>query len=565
MPTVPTLNPYGVKEEAGPNVSLRAVAPIEAFGGRDKDSKGNVFGAAEDLANVTSKLAVEAKKDADDTMIEKWKSHLTDFGNESLWNPEKGAYAQKGEKALNLKESYGGELDKEINRIYEKELHNSDQRQRFSAFADSYKSQYSGQLDKHSFGEYQEVQKNTMTASIASSEKDAVLNYMEPGRVDQSLMKQEQTWRDYAAKQGMSPEMTEEGLVKIQSSTHKNVLTRMLDNNQDLTAQAYFKRTKKSMTADDLVHVEKVLEEGSTLGEAQRKSLKIFTTTESKADAIAEVDKISNPKVQQKTRELLNQRYQDQATAKKEDSERLFAQGYKIIEDTKDYNQIPASLLAGLTPEHNEKLKEYAKKGPVNDWNEYYYLKTFASSNPKDFAQIDLLNYRNVLEDAEWKEMTNLQKDIREKKGGADITLAGFRTTSGIVDGTLREMGHNPTPKVGSEEATKVNLFRRMVDNQIMLRQAQTGKKITTEEVQGIVDGLSTNVITDPGWLWDTKKRAFELGGNESFQLNVDSVPKSERVKIETAWKRKYPNTPITDAQIVNLYGARLKELNGTQ
>lgn len=242
--------------------------------------------------------------------------------------------------------------------------------------------------------------------------------------------------------------------------------------------------------------------------------------------------------------------------------ENLYNEISLAIEQTGGLSQVPPDKWSMLDKSQRDALKSYAKNIAEGnqiptDWDTYYELKTKAA-NPetrKKFEREDLTKYRNKLGTAEYKELIGLQSGIRE--GKKDKSLDGFRTHKQIVDDTLNSVGIDPTPKPG-DKAKQVSDFRRMVDEQIQQRQEVTGKEVTNQEVQEIVDNLIVKGrVPESGFFFDDEKRRFQLESGEKIVVeDVKEVPRTERQKIEDALRRR--GSPVNDDTVLELYNRKL-------
>jgi hypothetical protein len=167
----------------------------------------------------------------------------------------------------------------------------------------------------------------------------------------------------------------------------------------------------------------------------------------------------------------------------------------------------------------------------------------------EQFADENLLKYRPVLGDAEFKELSTLQAGIRKGDAKALKQLDGYRTDAQIVNDGLAAVGIKPTGGSTSNKE-RVNQFRKQVDHEIVKLQEKTGKKATSDEVQAIVDSLLIKGVTQAGVLWDTKKRRFELEPGEEFQ-DIE-IPDAEQKAIESALKAR--GKPVTRDAVIQLY-----------
>jgi hypothetical protein len=360
------------------------------------------------------------------------------------------------------------------------------------------------------------------------------------------------------------------------SKTHKGVIERMLSNNQDVLANEYYygnpkkgiPGVKDQVSGSDVADVEKALKAGSVLGESQRQATSIMQAhgTDEKS-ALERARSISDPKIQEETVKEVKMRFAEQEASKRQADEYNFR---AAAEQSKNTRSLPDPVLWNkLSLKDQNELQnqiENLRKGidPPANSEEYYDLRTLAS-NPgtrDQFMKTNLLSYGSKVSRSNLATLIDLQADMRSGKDRADKILDGFRSDNSIVNDTLNAAGIDPTPKTGTDQAKKVALFRSKVDEEVRKIQADTGKKATNEQIQSIADNLIVKgKVPGSGWIFDTKKSAFELAPGEKLEVNPKDIPRDDRKKIEAALK-KY-NRPVNDETVMEIYKKKLGKLTG--
>ena len=520
--------------------------------------------AVSELASGIQKIATEEKRNADDVATTDAFAKTVELRNQLFWDPQNGAMARKGKDAFGVVDEFEEKFKAGADEI-EASLHNEDQRALYRKIRIREGSELNTTLQKHLFTEAKAFDEQTIKSGVETARNDAVLNYMDPGRIERNIEMQRTLLLSFAERNGIDPnsDAAKVMLQEATSKTHMAVVSRMLTNDQDLLAQDYFKKNRDSFATSDLVAMEKVVEEGSLRGESQRQTDALMKKGLTMTQALEEAKKIEEPRVRDAVSDRLKTEYAARKNAEDLDREKRFQEIANVAEQSQSRDQVPLDQWLSLSLSERNAIDGRIKQlrqgiEPATDWSEYYNLKTLASvpETQGDFLKTNLFLYRTKMADAEFKELVSLQTSIRNKDGKADSELNGFRTHSQIVNDTLNEIDIDPSPKPGTSQAEQVNLFRRKVDEQILLHQDRTGRKATTEEVQGIVDRLATRVITDRGFFWDTKKRAFEVPAGE-FEIDPDDIPRAERLKIEDALRRN--KRPVNDQNILKLYTLKLQ------
>ena len=560
MPSVPRYT-RTVEEQTSPRVRVDTTQSLEAFGGGQ--GLNNTIGAAQGLLKQSSDIFAEQKKKADslvnqesDASLHKLKTDVEIKGKNML-----GKDALKSEELLDTVWRKGlGEL--------ESKLSNDEQRIEFRKKAAAYEAQLYGDLKSHSAQQIRQYDDNLTKSSVENYRNDAISNFKDPSKIQVSLMQQEKAMREYGERHGISDEDMKNNLDEARSKTHAGVIIRMLNTGDDMLAGKYFKNISEQMVGADKSSIEKLLEEGSFRGEAQRRSDMILNENLPMTDALAKAREIEDPKLRDEVSQRVKQRFVDKKMAENQDIEALHKRGADYLDKNPDIDQYQNENpidWARFSVGERESLRAYAKKRRAGedvgtDWAEYYNLKTMAAepATRDKFKQTNLYAMKNKLADAEFKEMVSLQTDLRKGSGKSDKLLNGYRTASMIVNDSMRAAGIDPSPKEGSKDATSVAMLRAKIDQQVVTLQQQTGKEATNEDVQRITDNMLVQVITDKGILWDTKKRNFELSPTETGTIDIKDVPTLEKDKITKALMKN--KIPVTDDNILKLYTRKLQQ-----
>ena len=184
-------------------------------------------------------------------------------------------------------------------------------------------------------------------------------------------------------------------------------------------------------------------------------------------------------------------------------------------------------------------------------------MKASDPDRADEFKDEILPKYRGELSDKDMYHLIELQAGLRKGDSKATKALDGYRTDSMIVNDALAAAGFDTGRNAGTKDKESVAKFRRMVDQQILMVQEKTGKKVNNNDVQQIVDSLMIKgKIKGSGWLWDDTARAFELSTDEAENF-MPEVPDDQRAKIVDALKKH--GKPVTEEMIVNIFVKGLK------
>lgn len=553
MPKVPRLDSPQVQQQ-GYQPVLRNTRPPDDFGLKEQQQK---------VAGLAMGIVQKAREDADQVAVLNADKELSALETDILYNPETGAYNKKGKDAFGLPETVSEDWKKGADKIAES-LSNPVQRAAFQRSVNSRYGDIDRQLQKHVGVEMSKYDDETTSAYIANERSAAVMNYQDPERVEMAKQRQQAAIMDHAKRNGLPEEWAKQKIQDTTSKTNTDIVNRMLANGDDLNAKKYFDANKEQFQGDDIAAVEKNLEEGSLRGESQRQSDEIVRKYGgSLTAAMEQVKKIQDPKIRDATQERVKSEFALKEVADRERRQKMQTQATNILDQTGNIDQIPPAMWNQFELSERAALKAYAKAKAAGtevptSWQDYYDLRRMAEAPAlrDKFKSMNLMEYRGKLADTEFKQIADLQAGLLKGDDKTLKELDGFRTDSQIVEDAWRQIGMST-----SKDAEAYATFRRKVDEVVQSEQARTGKKLGNNEIQAVVDNLTVQGVTEKGIFWDSTKRVYELEDNESIEITINDVPKTERSRIEAALRRR--GLPVNDRTVIGLYGEKIQRQRG--
>lgn len=572
MPRVPRLPSLDnqVSDAKMPGVRFSTDAPLAAFGGGE--SANAVSNAAQNLLGTVTKMSQQYTEQANEARTKDYYAKLNRKKNELMYGYNgadgqrvPGAMDKKGADAFSVMEDLGPRFD-EIADELESELSNDAQRQMAQKIRQSERMSFDDTLQKHVHNESNKYQDDVDKSAEMSSRNDAVLNYQNPGAVQKNIEMQKMLVAGRAERMGMAgnAEYIDSETRRVVGQTHAEVIQRMLANKDDRGAKAYYEDVKQEMDAKHLGALDKMVKEGSLLGESQRVAGQFMAEHPDDPKKVLEkIRSLNDPELQKAVSAEVNARSAEDDRAKRQGEESLSNSIAAEIDKTK---QLPSGdRWSALPLKVKEAMITYRKHiidgtQPDTNWGEYYNLTQMAAyeGTRNKFLKINLMEYRAEMADSEFKQIVGLQKEMREKDGKADEKLNGFRTTNEIVNSALNAKGVDPTPKPNSEAAKKVNEFRKYVDEGVKQLQLKTGKKVVdNEEIQKIVDaGLIKQKQEGSGFfgIGATQKFRFEQDVNEKYvPPSPKDIPPTDRNEIIREFQKRKNRAP-SDGEIMNYF-----------
>jgi hypothetical protein len=551
-----------------------------AQAGKDEAIAGLGAQAARIGTAAAGQMIQRARDEADQTALLDASNQLSAAENKLLYDPDTGALTVKGKAAMGLPESVGGEFDSTASTIAAG-LTTRRQQEAFARLRSERTQNLDLTLRRHVAGEMQSYADGEAQGAVTNATNAALANAQDPARVGLELSNATTAAEQSARIRGLGPEETKHVTDAVRSNIHVGVIENLLTADKAKAAQVYFEETKDQISGAALAHVQAALEEGTLRGAAQQQADTIVADGGTVTEQLAKARQIDDPKLRDAVQERIEHQASIDQAAKRQADETNLSRAYQIVDQTADVNKIPAALWASIPGEHLGGLRAYAAalaKGekPTTDAVTYYSLMNQAGNDPTEFSKANLLGARNRLDDADFKQLVDIQLAIRKgDREKADHDLAGFRTRSQILDDSLAAYGFdmkdaekNPT----SDKAKAIGELRRLVDDEVARAQAPTrnadgtitpGKKVDDKGVQLIIDKLLSkqtgsagswwNLIPGAGWV---NGRSWLSGIGDTtkplIQTTTSDISKADRASIEAALKAA--GRPVSDATVLDLY-----------
>jgi hypothetical protein len=564
MPTVPRVQRQ-VRREALPGVRLTAAETATSQGAglaeAQAQSSQAMAGFGATVANagigiVGAELQRERDR-ADQVSILAYQRKLGEWENKRVTE----ALQVQGKDAMTLPEDLAAEFA-QITGELDKELTNDRQR----AMAERLKTDRGLGIDltmrRHVSKEMDRYEAEELKGFLSNSVNTAILNANDPKRVFAELGAAEAALRTHGKNTGMGPEAIERSVLALQTETHGGVIERLLANEQDKAAKVYFEEAKGAgqISGEAVANIEKALEEGALRGESQRQSDKIIASGGTLSEQRAAARAIEDPKL----RDQVMQRIEHEATVKERETREMedarFNSAYNTMEKAGgNIRAIPPAQRAAMSPGEKSAIRSESERitrgVPVKtDLPTYYGLMERAGDDPANFVTENLLRYRHLLDDTEFKQLTNIQASIKagNREAASKQGLGDFLTNKEIVDNTLLQYGITPSGKDQTKEEQAATIqFQRTLQTLVSEEAARTNKKPDDKWIQQAADRiLSQTITTQTPTMFGFS--AYKYKTKPIVSLTIADVPSDQRKQIEAALKAK--NMAVSDATILDLY-----------
>jgi hypothetical protein len=284
---------------------------------------------------------------------------------------------------------------------------------------------------------------------------------------------------------------------------------------------------------------------------------------------MADVRKISDPKIRDATAERVRQEFSMREQAKHQNEDDLYLQATNLVDKNQGIaarDAVPPSTWLQLPLDKRRALEERAQD-PVN--NDKVWLD-FLDKSPDQLAQMK----RSDFESQYWVSLDKSHRSRAEtmwnqaqdsqSKARLDPKLTSTLSFNERVEGSLRTSGIvSPTKqksKFSKDEATTYAQFEQAAAKQVEnfeLNDLGGKRKATGEEVQKIIDDMTIKkVFVARPWARDPEKPAAILTDDEkaTAYVPISKIPQGDKEKLQAA--RRARGLPVSNDVIERAYGA---------
>ena len=247
MARVPTLDTPQVQQQATRPIQLQGVAP-------DTTSIANGLQSFQRGAEI---LANKSREQADTASIMDADRKLTEWQQNTMFNPQGGVYTRKGGAALDITNQTLGQFEEAQAKIGET-LTSEQQKARYAQIVASRRSSLSGELNKYEFTQREQHYDDTAEGQRKSAIQGAALYADDPQQLAYYQTKMNIVEGSEAQRKGLPAELAEQK--RLESNTRLNAaVIEQLAARDPMKARQYFISNSINMTADAQVRAAEML------------------------------------------------------------------------------------------------------------------------------------------------------------------------------------------------------------------------------------------------------------------------------------------------------------------
>lgn len=257
MPKVPTYDNFTAQQGVQPAVASRAPV-VQDTAGQQAQQLGQGLMRTGD---AMGRIALDMQNEANQLRIDDALNQAKEAANRLTFGQDGGYTNLKGVDALNrqsgkpLADEYGDTLKQQIEQI-SGGLGNGAQRQAFTLRANDLLTGFKSQAMQYEAAQFREYALSVREGTISNRINSIGLNYNNPQQIDQDITSIQAATYDLARMQGKSAEWAEARTRQMTSKAHTVALSSALEKNDIAYADAYLKKYKGQMEADDILRVQ---------------------------------------------------------------------------------------------------------------------------------------------------------------------------------------------------------------------------------------------------------------------------------------------------------------------
>jgi len=264
------------------------------------------------------------------------------------------------------------------------------------------------------------------------------------------------------------------------------------------------------------------------------------TLAELHARLDSDPDLQTRPVALQKAREELNRRHALYVNGQTESRNSAYAEAMKHIEQGGRYDTIPRQIRDQVDPSKWSALRKY-EETVMGNGRQTSDLATYQllSGNPeqvRNMSEAEFYAQRQHLSESDFKKFADMRAPGKGEKSPGSLSLPAVNA---VVDGRLQSMGLDPKAKGGAAVA-RIGAIRKSINDELLLRQEQEGRALTTAEITKAVDELflKTRSFRSKGWI--AQYTGFiglepdnpEVRKATLFNATVTDIPRELRERI---------------------------------
>lgn len=515
----------------------------------------------------------EAKTQADQLAVIAAQNQMNAWRRTAMHDPENGALSKKGRDAFALPEQIEADFEKQAGEVM-KGMATPEQRLAFERWLANERDSVNVSVMGHVQREMQVYAANEAKANIDNAVDLAITENMTDIRQGAvKLADAERNFRAIGPSLGLGPEQVDSQVRAMRTQAHQGTIAGMLARGRTQDARAYYEGVKEQVAAEQRDDIEKALKTGTVRKEAQQATERILTAGGTYEEQRAKAKEIADADVQDEVLQRIEHEHAVREAQQREAERETLRGVATTLERTKNIASIPPGVWSKLDPPQRSAFRNYVKdlieQGDVKG-DRRIWLREIekANADPLKWAQeVNLESQIDKHSKTDFNDLVNLRQQILNgQRNKAQTVIDGFMSNTQVVNERLAVAGFDSNPKAGTPEAKARWDMLAEVDREVQRQQAQSGKKLSNEEIRQITDSMLIDVVTQKGE--GIFSRALVPGHSASIYDQTQkrgavlaSIPADKRAQIEESLRKR--KRDVTPESVVDLWLTYQRQQSG--
>jgi hypothetical protein len=521
-------------------------APLAAFGGGEEISQA---------FTKTQALLKEAQVRADKSALRSAELERTELELDILHgskdengNRVGGVLGREGEQAFGAPEDVDKAYSEGVSKIMQKM--NPRQQRYFQEIADNGKMSLRKTVQRHVSGEIEKFELQKFQGVMAGKKELVKTSFQNPEAVKQGIEAQKVIAVDFLKSKGVPAEKIQEEVLKVTSDNWQDVIMSHLETGGLESAKSLYEANKGEINADTQEKISKAMK----IGDSRVEGMKAADYAWDKKMGTSAAEKYFREKFGDNVdarifaRSQFNQIKDTVEGSQAEYRRNLAVQAGNILRqnggDLNDPRMIP--IINQMTPSEINGLSSYSSTVKYGDATldvvEYENLKRRIMAG-EDVGDEEIMMTKNLK--GKRDDLLSLNNERKSNSKKFQQMTGDYTSSNQIINQMM--------PKSFRNNPEKAATFRTDVESHLQyIESLQDGKRLSPEEQRKEIEKFTVGVITDKGFLWDSKKKLSDMTDQDVQNIEYDDIPADELKEITEA----YSNSGVipTQQQILNTY-----------
>lgn len=543
MPKIATYGGQQVQTQVVRGARASSV-PSGAFGGDIARGIGQVGQAFEEIGKQQAEMQKRlATTEAEDALVKFEREK-----NKLFFDPEAGYFNTQGRDAFDAAGTANTSLQK-LQQQYADNLTNDAARQLFSKAAAAHVTRGTQDIMQHASKGMKAWEVATIEAQVENTVENAALYWNDPERLGVQRALGRQAVVDAAGMQGIDGEALNERLQTYESSFTRTAIEAAT---QKSVAQGkkLLDQFGNRLEGPDKLKMDKLIQDKLKVentkyiaSQAVVRAGGIVDRYDSRSDIIAEVNKISDPELRDKTMRESMYQFGLRKQAESEDRVSAFEAAENFIANggsAEQFQMNEPDAWEKMSPKQRANIN--AGKGVTTDWNTFNELMLLPE---KELAKIDPSEYVNQLAAGERSKLLTAVRSAQNKGSESDKveSQAGRTRTQETNFAVTQIFGKKPSGGYNEEKSQQINAFYSTLTAEQNAREAALGRKLDSQEYTDLLAGFTRKTV---------KERSFFGVPVPDSKLDFTDVPAEEVPSLSAELRRQ--GIAVTTDNLIRLY-----------